>query len=414
MDSKHKKSAAGKASGRRQFRIASLPCSSSNRLLSGIIAAFYLIGTVLHSPVTAGAPFITIIRPNFTASYHEFIDTSGAFLASEDGSFEARITNPNDTETFYLVVAHVSSNTIVWTANRNSAISGASELRLTTDGFSLHDTAGYTVWSASNLSSVVSALRLLTTGNLVLLDAAKNSLWESFDYPTDVLLAGQNLRRGRFLVSSVSSEDLSEGIYRLTVGDDDATLTWKGLNYWVLSTDTNAFRLTNFRVEYLAMNSSGVYLMGSTVEQTVIELHFNVPATFSGIQIVKLEATGALTIVSRNSTATAQLFSAPTDPCRLPMICGRAGICTSDTKGGSCVCDTEFTPDQETASGAGCVPKDASLALPSPCNGSSGDANVEYLNMTNVSLNGNVRTSVREIVLVLAYSTERIMAIASP
>ncbi|KAI3451626.1 hypothetical protein Pfo_008291 [Paulownia fortunei] len=371
---------------------SSASSSSCHRLFFALcftpsITTFFLFCALFPSPTLSGPVSVPSISPNFTASYLQFIDNSGAFLASQNNSFQARITNSKpESRSFYFVIIHVSSRTIVWSANRNYPISQSSQLRLTVDGLALYNDTGHTIWSTPQTLSSVSSMQLLESGNLVLLDVMNNTVWESFDFPTDVLVMGQKLRVGKWLVSSLSDEDLSDGSYRLVIGDSDAMLQWNGMNYWKLSMYKKAFRDTNFPVEYMVMNFTGVYLMGENGEEVVIKVIFHdssdVLASSSNFQIVKLDHNGVFSIVNFNvmDGSSKQEFTGPADSCRIPFICRRLGVCIN---GGSCQCAPAFHSDPNMNSG-NCVPTEGTLALPGPCNGPSSDGTaIKYLNLRN-------------------------------
>ncbi|KAK6150814.1 hypothetical protein DH2020_015746 [Rehmannia glutinosa] len=368
--------------------LLSRACMGSSALYC--ITIFFLSCALFPYPTLSGPVSAPSIIPNFTSSYLQFIDNSGAFLASENNSFQARITNAKpESKSFYLVIIHVSSNTIVWSANRNNPISQSSQLHFTPNGLTLYNDTGHPIWSTpQKLSSVISSMHLLESGNLVLLDLMNNTVWESFDFPTDVLVEGQKLRVGKSLVSSISDEDLSKGSYRLVIGNNDAMLQWEDMNYWKLSMDKNAFRDTNFPVEYMVMNFTGVYLMGENGEEVVIKviLHDSNDnlENSSNFQIVKLDHDGVFSIINFNVNdgSSEQEFTGPADRCQIPFICRRLGVCTN---GGSCQCAPAFHSDPKMNSGD-CVPLDGSLALPGPCNGSSSSDSttaIKYLQLRN-------------------------------
>ncbi|KAF2296745.1 hypothetical protein GH714_001612 [Hevea brasiliensis] len=149
------------------------------------------------------------ISPNFTASYHRFIDDKGAFLFSRNGTFEVAVFNPGGKTNFYLCVIHVASGTIIWSANRDAPISSSCKMELTVQGISIAGQDGNLKWATPPLRSSVHALLLTEMGNLVLLDRFNGSLWESFHYPTDTIVIGQHLPEGAILSSAVSDDDLS-------------------------------------------------------------------------------------------------------------------------------------------------------------------------------------------------------------
>ncbi|KAL3813099.1 hypothetical protein ACJIZ3_014367 [Penstemon smallii] len=340
--------------------------------------------SVLSGPISYNS-----INPNFTASYLQFIDNSGVFLASKNNSFQARITNAKpESESYYVVVTHVSSNTIIWSANRNTPISKSSKLRFTNTGLVLYNDTEHPIWSTPQNLSTLSSLQLHESGNLVLIDSENNTVWESFDFPIDVMVVGQKLKIGKSLVSSLSDEDLSEGGYKLVVGNDDAMLQWNEMNYWKLSMERNSYINTNFPVEYMVMNSTGVYLLGQNGEQVVIRITLHnsndLLANSSDFRIMKIDHNGVLSVVKIGASdgSSNQEFKGPIDNCRIPFICKKLGVCTN---GGLCQCASSFRVDQKSNNGD-CVPVDSSLALSGSCNETSLLSNatkIKYLNLRN-------------------------------
>ncbi|KAF7114231.1 hypothetical protein RHSIM_RhsimUnG0095300 [Rhododendron simsii] len=202
--------------------------------------------------------------------------------------------NPGAQQTnFYLCVIHVATNTITWTANHDGSVSNSGTMSLTNNGILITDQNGNSKWSTPPLQSLVSVLQLTESGNLILLDHFNGTLWESFSYPTDTIVIGQKLHVGTLLSSSVSSGDLSIGDYRLSLSTSDAFLMWQNMTYWKLSMDTMAYRNSNFPVEYMAINRTGLYLFGQN--STVIVI---------------------------------QELAGPVDKCQIPFICGRLGLCS--------------------------------------------------------------------------------------
>ncbi|GMP96909.1 hypothetical protein CsSME_00045344 [Camellia sinensis var. sinensis] len=99
----------------------------------------------------------------------------------------------------------MASNAITWSANRDAPISNSGKMSLTLDGISITDQDGAFRWSTAPLKASVSALQLTEMGNLLLLDQFNVTLWESFRYPTDTIVIGQNLPLGLLLSSTVSN-----------------------------------------------------------------------------------------------------------------------------------------------------------------------------------------------------------------
>ncbi|XP_073122793.1 G-type lectin S-receptor-like serine/threonine-protein kinase At5g35370 [Henckelia pumila] len=361
--------------------IAWSPClltSSFNPRITIIFLFCVLFPSALSGQVSSS------ISQNFTATYYDYIDTTGGFLASRDRSFQARIINPiPENRSFYLVVVHVSSGAIIWCANRNTPISESSEFQFSQDGMTLFNDQKKPIWSTPRNLAPVTSLQLLESGNLVMLDGANKTVWASFDFPTDVIVAGQRLKVGGSLVASQDG-DLAEGMYSFVVGYDDAMLQWNGMNYWELSMSAN--RNANWAVEYMVMNYTGVYLMGKNGTQVVISIALHssddVVDDPSAFRIMKLDYTGAISVSKFSSGGSSkQEFETPNDSCRIPFTCGKLGYCAN---GGRCQCAPGFHSDPKTNSDPRtnnqiCVPTDGSLALPGPCNGSQPNiTNIKY------------------------------------
>ncbi|XP_065616341.1 G-type lectin S-receptor-like serine/threonine-protein kinase LECRK1 [Quercus suber] len=140
-------------------------------------------------------------------------------------------------------------NTIVWTAKRdNPPVSSNATLNLKSYGLLLRTEQGdenLTLSSSQDMFYVpVGSASMLHSGNFVLYDDFSSVVWESFDFPTDTILGGQNLSNGNGLVSSVSRSDHSSGRYCLRMQDDGNLVSYPVNNtyisenaYWKISYD---------------------------------------------------------------------------------------------------------------------------------------------------------------------------------
>lgn len=101
---------------------------------------------------------------------------------------------------------------VVWAANRDFPVSLNSTLELTSDGdLVLMNVDGVNVWSTNSSGKSVIGMNLTEIGNLVLYNSRNETVWQSFDYPTDALVPGQKLLETQNLISSVSSTNWSRG-----------------------------------------------------------------------------------------------------------------------------------------------------------------------------------------------------------
>lgn len=341
---------------------------------------FFFTSFLFLTPIS-GISFLEFIHPDFTASYFQFIDNHGTFLSSRSGMFKASIFNPGAQQmNFYLCVIHVASNTIIWSANHDAPISSSGKMNLTVKGITIADQNGNSRWSTPPLQSSVHALLLTEMGNLVLLDQFNASLWESFHHPTDTLVIGQHLPAGSFLSSALSADNLSTGDYRLIITGSDAVMQWHEQTYWKLSMQVIAFVNSNYAVEYMAINRTGLYLFGQNDSLIVIQVPL--PPTSSNIRIAKLTSSGQFTVTTFSADGWKQEFVGPVDGCQIPFICGRVGLCTNDAtySNPTCSCPANFHSASDNI--RGCVPSDQSFSLPFACNSTHDGSK---LNMSDVS-----------------------------
>ncbi|XP_019710668.1 G-type lectin S-receptor-like serine/threonine-protein kinase At5g35370 [Elaeis guineensis] len=338
------------------------------------MATPFLLLLLLLYPFTSSAAIVAteFLYPNFSATVINYVDNAGVFLTSPNATFKAAIYSPGQQpHHYYLTLFHGPTNTPVWSANRNSPIPDDGLVILSPVGLSVAQPNGSLLWSTPPLPSPLRALRLLDTGNLLLINASNATLWQSFDHPTDTLLSGQLLRAGSSLTSPVSNTDFSEGDYRLTVTTSDAVMTWKeSQQYYSISTDARFFKDYNDDISFMVANSTGLYLLSTN--QKVI---FHMFLAASSFRIMKLDSAGRFQIISystaNSSSSLNDRFVAPSSDCDLPFSCQTFGLCNSGANGTFCTCPDLF----ETSNTGGCSPADDSL-LASTCGANS---SISYL-----------------------------------
>ncbi|GER38718.1 S-locus lectin protein kinase family protein [Striga asiatica] len=328
--------------------------------------------------------FTEFVYPNFTASNIRFRDGVGRFLFSSNGKFKASMFNPGSQRTrFYLCVIHVESNMIIWSANRDSPVSESGIVALTVNGITISDENGSQRWSTPKLQSPVSALQLTDSGNLVLLDRSNSTLWESFRHPTDTIVIGQRLYPSAVLSSAVSSDDLSTGGYNLSLTLSDVVAQWQNLVYWKLSMDVQAYVNSNYNVEFLEVNQTGLYLHGRNGSAVVISV--NLPP--SDFRTARIDGSGQFVVRSFAGGLQAQEYVQPADKCRIPFVCGKLGLCNEGVSvdNYACSCPSGFRVSSSNR-GTDCIPSDFSHSLLVSCNlSSSHDVNNSSNSSANVS-----------------------------
>ncbi|KAL3502833.1 hypothetical protein ACH5RR_037282 [Cinchona calisaya] len=207
---------------------------------------------------------------------------------------------------------------LVWSANRNYPVQTHAALHLRQDGdLVITEFDGTVVWSSNTRGKPVLGLNLTETGNLVLFGKNNETIWQSFDHPTDSLLWGQKLVPGQKLIASVSQTNLSRGLFSLAV-------TFKGLLAHIESNPPQRYYKSGFYA-----NNSFEFNRGRFYG-------WDIPYN-SSAQFLKFEPDGHLKVFEwdgMNWRQIAELLKPEAGDCGFPMVCGRYGVCSK----GQCGC----------------------------------------------------------------------------
>ncbi|XP_016471342.1 G-type lectin S-receptor-like serine/threonine-protein kinase At4g27290 isoform X1 [Nicotiana tabacum] len=313
----------------------------------------------------------------------------GQTIVSSDGTFELGFFSPRNTSTNRYVgiwYKKISAFTPVWVANREIPIKDNSGiLKVIKPGFLvLINVTNDTIWSTNSTRNVQNPVaQLLDTGNLVVRDAndhdPDNFLWQSFDYPTDTLLAsmklGINLVTGleRYLSSWKSDDDPAPGDYTYHCDPTGypQDLMRKGPNVVYRAGPWNGLRwsgapnmvnnsITSFG---LVMNNQEIYYKFELVNKSVIST-FELKPNGNAMRMIWVE----------KKEGWINYHSADADHCETYKLCGAYGTCTifSDPV---CRCLDKFEPKHpddwnRTDWSSGCVRR-------SPLN-CTGDGFIKY------------------------------------
>ncbi|XP_031100566.1 G-type lectin S-receptor-like serine/threonine-protein kinase SD2-5 isoform X2 [Ipomoea triloba] len=99
---------------------------------------------------------------------------------------------------------------LVWSASRNHPVTVNASVELRRDGgLFLMDSNGTEVWSTHTSGNPAVGLNLTENGNLVIFGKNNETIWQSFDHPTDTLLPGQ-VKPGQTLKASISTSNFEE------------------------------------------------------------------------------------------------------------------------------------------------------------------------------------------------------------
>ncbi|XP_039156242.1 G-type lectin S-receptor-like serine/threonine-protein kinase LECRK1 [Eucalyptus grandis] len=262
------------------------------------------------------------------------------------------------------------NNTLVWTANRDDPlVSSNATIMLTMDGELVVRTGlGGQEESlvGSELLEPVTSASMLDFINFVLYGNNSRVIWESFDFPTDTILGGQNLSEGKELISSKSSLDRSSGRFRIFM-QYDGNLVACSVNhsddaqqdgYWSSNTPgqsslhlnldsqgTLALRTySGIYEKILAKHSSFSRKGGSTVHRATLDddglfrlyLHWLLKGDFS-------------------SSVVSVRWSAPENQCDVVKgFCGYNSYCRGSSDGAWCDCFPGFAFINESERHMGC------------------------------------------------------------
>jgi hypothetical protein len=173
-------------------------------------------------------------------------------IVSARGNFVLGFFKPGSSSNYYIGMwystSKVSTQTIVWVANRDKPVSdkSSSVLRISDGNLVLFNESQIPVWStdltSTTSSSPVEAV-LLDDGNLVLKDGSNSSqhLWESFDHPAHTWLPGSKIsfnkisNQNQLLISWKNEEDPAPGLFSLELQENTSEyiILWnRSIPYW--------------------------------------------------------------------------------------------------------------------------------------------------------------------------------------
>ncbi|KAF8023940.1 hypothetical protein BT93_F1213 [Corymbia citriodora subsp. variegata] len=298
----------------------------------------------------------------------------GERLVSPGQSVELGFFSPGNSKNRYLGIWYkVSPDKVVWVANGNNPLTDSNGVLTFSDERNLVilNRSKSIIWS-SNSSRVLrnSVARLLDSGNLVVSENTSSHSgefsWQSFDYPTDTLLAGMrmgwSLKTGFQwgLTSWKSMDDPSSGDYTY------------GLNVYGLPQFEILKRGSTKTLRTGPWN--GILFMGTPPVESALfkasfvynetDVYFEFESSNNDIiTIITLSQSGLVNHLLRKKESSAWdvMVSTPRDPCDYYGQCGANGVCESN-KEPRCQCLQGFMPKSQEEwqlfnSTSGCIRK---------------------------------------------------------
>ncbi|KAF9660946.1 hypothetical protein SADUNF_Sadunf19G0016700 [Salix dunnii] len=195
----------------------------------------------------------------------------------------------------------------------------------------------------ANIEKSASSARMFDSGNLVLYNENSDVVWESFNFPTDTILGGQNLKAGGELLSSASTTNSSTGRFHLKM-QNDGNLVFYPID--TIDTSVDAYWNTatfDSSVTNLYLNYTGGLLILSNDSNITVFSSDSKSESSSIIYRATLEYDGIFRLYSHNfdsngAYTTSLMHYAPKNQCEVKSFCGLNSYCTMNDNQPYCSC----------------------------------------------------------------------------
>ncbi|KAI3427485.1 Protein kinase domain-containing protein [Psidium guajava] len=319
-------------------------------------------------PVVATLPFLLSLAFTFTTARAQINISLGASLTpttnsswlSPSGVFAFGFYQRGHGYAVGVFLPRTPRKTPVWTAQRdNPPVPINSTLRFTSEGGLVLQSAGaQDTFVAIPRETAVSA-SMLDTGNFVLYNSGRDVIWQTFDLPTDTLLAGQHLSAGQQLLSGASESDQSTGIFRLKMQKDGNLVQYPvdtpdtgTYAYWASGTSTAGDNVTLHldNVGYLYLvNTTGAFVKNITTSRG--------PPKEGMFYLMRIDTDGIFRLYSYNATQNDDLsviWQSSEDKCSPKGLCGLNQFCVMIDQIADCKCLPGFGPVNQGNWTSGC------------------------------------------------------------
>ncbi|KAG6737333.1 hypothetical protein POTOM_058849 [Populus tomentosa] len=254
------------------------------------------------------------------------------------------------------------NNTVVWTANRDDEpVSFNATIHLSEEGKLLLRTEQGNENLIANVSEIAASASMLDSGNFVLYNGS-SVIWQSFDYPTDTILVGQNLTYSDKLVSSVSSSNHSSGRFFLAMQEDGNLVAYPtnsaGLSvdaYWASNTYQDSKKGLS-----LYFNHQGFLFMDTVSKKPVLLARSSYPCNNkTTIFRATLDADGIFRLYShclenKTSRSVHIEWSALNNQCNVRGFCDFNSYCSGMGTNADCSCYPGFAFNDPSEKFSGC------------------------------------------------------------
>ncbi|KAF3960111.1 hypothetical protein CMV_015153 [Castanea mollissima] len=262
-----------------------------------------------------------------------------------------------------IFVEGIPQKTVVWTANRDDPpVPADAILNFTSDGqLVLQSAQQGTMTSITNSPGAATSASMLDSGNFVLYNSNNNTIWQSFDQPTDTLLPSQHLLVQRMLKSSVSDSNHSTGRFLLLMQQDGylamypvGTPFTTDYGYW---NNITPGQKDNAK---LNLDDNGHLYIDRIIGTAGIvddDLYLGDNSTKGLLYLLRIDADGILRLYSHNMDQNGTwsvTWSQPDDKCAPKGLCGLNAYCVKTNQSFGCNCLPGFALMNQSEMSSGC------------------------------------------------------------
>ena len=269
------------------------------------------------------------IYPGFNTSLMVYVENYGLFLLSNNSVFAFGFKNSQDVTKFALVVIHINTSKVVWTANTGSMVTSSDNFVFGNDGNVYLESTNGVIWSTNTIGERATAMELQDSGNLALLGDNGRILWQSFSHPTDTLLLNQEFFEGMQLKSSPNCNNLSQyleiksGNLVLYAGYKTPQIYWSIANDSRISSNNVSGKVYSAS---LMSNSWNFYdQRGALLWQFTFSNHFEPNAMWAAV----LGSDGSISFYNfqMGNSVTPEAYRIPQSSCSIPEPCNPYYVC---------------------------------------------------------------------------------------
>ncbi|CAN1134227.1 EP1-like glycoprotein 2 [Linum perenne] len=189
-------------------------------------------------------------------------------------------------------------------------------------------------WRSGTSAQGVERLVIMKNGNLVLVDSMERVKWQSFNFPTDVILWGQRLNVATRLASFPAANNSAAFYYTFEIHRKRIALHLisgkMNYTYWEFKPTMNR------NVTFIKLASKALELYDDE-NQKIAQIQTDRTETIRFLSLSNRTGNLGIYVYSPEERKFSAAFQSLTTTCDLPSACKPYGICRSSTDSCSCI-----------------------------------------------------------------------------